>query len=177
MIVGGVVLVAAAAAVVAVVLWWPGGESDGRHTLRGPSSDPFTIAYPDGWRPLDTEQLAAQPGDPLAVLRRDDGAGTLVVEREKPAPDDLQALATDTRRQFAERFDDFREERSRVVQVRAGRALLFSYVREKRRTAHAVVVVPAGDHSYTLNTVVPLGNAESADQLAAMASSFDLPHR
>lgn len=149
-----------------------GGGEAGLRTLTGPEGNRFTIQYPPGWRPLSQSELASLPGQPLALLRRERGEGLLVVRREKRAPTDLETFSRRLTRELERRVPDFRKQRSRLVRTRAGRAFYFSYIRSRAGTVHTIVIVPAGDHSYALNTVSPGGDVAVARQLAGMILSF-----
>jgi hypothetical protein len=61
-----------------------------------------------------------------------------------------------------------------VVEVKAGRALLYSYARTRRATAHTILVVPTDDRTYTLNAAVPAGADETAREVGRILFSFDL---
>jgi hypothetical protein len=62
---------------------------------------------------------------------------------------------------------------ARVVTVEAGKAMLYSYAREERGTAHTLLVVPAGDRSYSLNAAVPAGAKDAAQEVGQILLSFD----
>lgn len=148
-----------------------GGNEAGLHTLTGPAGNRFTIEYPPGWRPFSRSELDSLPGKPLALLRRE-GESVLVVRGEKRAPRDLETFSRRLAYELERRVPDFRKQRSRIVQTRAGRALYFPYVRNRAGSVHTIVIVPAGDRSYALNTVSPGGDDSVARQLAGMILSF-----
>jgi hypothetical protein len=174
------VAAAVALAVTAGVLELTGAFSSGGDkaakkaaTLSGPSSAPFRLAYPRSWRPLDTSQLAELPGRPLAVLRRSDGQGTFVVTERPAVTTPLEQLAGGLKRRLARRFKDFREIGAQLVTLHGTRALVYTFARTKTGTAQSLVVVPAGNHSFTLNAVVPPRSPDAAREVGAIIASFD----
>jgi hypothetical protein len=173
------VLLAAAAVVVlaagALAVKALSGDDDGSGgKVEGSARDAFTLTYPDGWRPLSKDRLAALPGRPLAVLRRGDGKGYVVLRREQRAPAGFAQFSTDLTRELRKRVPDFQKQSSRIVRISAGSAFFYSYIRRQRGTVHSVLVVPAGDRSYALNTVSQGGAESVARQTARIILSFDL---
>ena len=164
---------------VALALWltgtiFPGEESPDSPTLTGPDAAPFQIDYPRTWKPLDRAQIANLPGQPLAVLRRTDGHGTVVVTLRPPVTTPLDKLARQLKTRLAARFDDFREVGAKIATVGGGtRALVYTFARTKSGTAQSLVVVPSGNHSFTLNAVVPPRSPEAAREVGAIIASFD----
>jgi len=139
------------------------------------TAQPFRIEYPTTWRPLSKDELAALPGNPLAVLRRDDGKGFLVIRAERGQPaSNLAAFSRDLRGELQRRVPDFQPRSSKTVKVRAGNAHFSSYIRKRTGTVHTVVVVPAGTRTYTLNTVSRGGSDDVAREIARMILSFDV---
>jgi hypothetical protein len=142
--------------------------------LEGSSRDSFTLSYPEGWRPLSKKRLAALPGNPLAVLRRRDGKGYVVLRREKRAPHSFAQFSGDLTRELKQRVPDFQKQSSRIVKISAGNAFFYSYIRRQRGTVHSVLVVPAGDQSYAINSVSQGGAEKVARETARIILSFDL---
>jgi hypothetical protein len=141
-------------------------------TLSGP--EPFRVKHPETWHSFTAEELQALPGSPLAVLRRDDRKGMIVVRREKPFAAKLSAFARDLRRELSKRLPDFRPVSARLVRVEAGNSFFYSYVRERRGTVHTIVVVPAGSRSYVLNSVSHPGADDAAREIGEIITSFSL---
>ena len=171
-------LLAIIAAVVFAVLALTGGDDDegaggGTTTVNGPAGNEFTLETPAGWTEASADQRDAIPGQPLVVLRREDQQGLVVVNVQpgKVKSFDNQVKVLDRRLEKA--IPDFRKVGARVVEVKAGKALLYSYAREKRGTAHTLLVVPAGDRSYSLNAAVPAGAKDAAQEVGAILLSFD----
>lgn len=149
-----------------------GGDGSKAGTLKGSSKDAFTLSYPDSWRPLSKGELAKLPGNPLAVVRRKDGKGFVVVRREKRAPATFGAFSAQLTQELQQRVPDFQPRSSKTVKIAAGKAFLYSYVRKRKGTVHAVVIVPAGKRSYALNAVSRGGADDVARQVAKIILSF-----
>jgi hypothetical protein len=171
-LVGAVVLAGAAAAAILIFL---GGSNDKGGTVKGPNkANAFTISYPDAWRPLSASKVAGLPGHPLAVLRRSDGKGYVVVRRERGTPPaNLTKLGASLGAQLKKRVPDLQLRSTKTVKIRAGNALFTSYIRKKTGTVQSVVVVPAGNRTFTLNTVSRGGANNVAREIGRMILSFD----
>jgi hypothetical protein len=169
-------LAAVAFFVLAVVLGVKAFTGDdgkaGRLEVSG--SDSFTVKYPDRWQALSGDELAALPDRPLAVLRRKDGDGFVVVRRERRAPANFDTFATDLTRALDKRVPDFQKRSARTIRVAAGNAFFYSYIRRRKGTVHTVVLVPAGERSYAINTISPGGAEDVAREVARIILSFDL---
>jgi len=171
---GAVALVAAlAAAVLFAILALTGGDGDKAGKLEGSSEDAFTLNYPKGWRPLSGKELGALPGHPLAVLRRENRSGLVMLRREGRAPDSFREFSSDLTGELDRRIPDFQKRTSKVVKIRAGSAFFYSYIRKRKGTVHTVLVVPAENRSYALNTVSPGGDEKVAREIARIILSFD----
>ena len=166
-------LVAAAAAVQVFVDPLGLGSGDGDSpVLRGPDSAPFKLDYPSTWRPLTNAELATLPGQPIAVIRRKDGRGTMVVSQRPPVTQPLSELPEGLKRTLSRRFDDFQEVGVKVINLGGSQALMYSFARTETGTAQTLVIVPSGRHSYTLNAVVPPRSPDSAREVGAMIATF-----
>ena len=170
-LIAGLVLAAAAAFTISRLLA-ADGDSTKTPTLSGPASAPFQLEHPRSWKPLDARQLAKLPGDPTAVLRRSDGRGTVVLTRRAPVAGPVDRLAPGLKRKLDRRFPDFREIGAKVVSLGGSRALVYTFARTRTGTAQSVVIVPSGDHSYTLNAVVPPRSPDAAREVGAIIASF-----
>ena len=173
----GIVL-AVGAAVAAVLIFTGGGSEKSGGTVSSSSSskaDAFKISYPDSWTPLGKDKLKSLPGHPLAVIKRKDGKGLVVVRREQGAPPrDLMSLGTTLGKQLKKRIPDLKLRSQKVVKLRSGPALFTSYIRKKTGTVQSVVVVPAsGKRVFTLNTVSRGGANNVARETGRMILSFD----
>lgn len=171
--------VAVAAAVIAALVFGLstlGGDDGGDEvaTVKGPPGNDFTLARPDGWREVPDDEREGLPGDPLLVMRRGQGQGLLVVNAPSDSERDLDRVSRSLDKRLQKAIPDFRKASARVVEVEAGQALLYSYARGRRATAHTILVVPTDDRTYTLNAVVPAGADDAAREVGRMLFSFDL---
>jgi hypothetical protein len=169
----GLVLLAAA---VALVLLLRGGDdesgSDSLNTITvdepapgAPAATPFTLSYPDSWTEVSKEEVGSAAGDTLAILRREGRSGVLVVaQRETPDNLDLEQLGEKLGKQIKQGIPDAREVAARPTHLPAGDAFVYSFVRQRAGTVHSVVVVPSGGVTYVLNSVIPSGNNEAAQE-------------
>jgi len=151
-----------------------GGDRHEASKVTGSSADSFSLSYPDGWQPLPKKKLDGLPGKPLAVVRRKDGRGFVVLRKEKRAPHNFTQFSGQLTRALSARIPDFQKQSSRVVKLRAGKAFFYSYIRRRAGTVHSVLVVPAGERSYALNTVSRGGSEQVARETARIILSFDL---
>jgi hypothetical protein len=149
------------------------GDDDNGGKLEGTAGSRFTLSYPGGWTPLPRDEVAALKGSPVAVVRRDDRRGILVINRQRRITRDLDALSRQLDRRLKRRFGDFRKVSAQRVNVKAGRALLYSYVRKRRGTVHTLLAVQTSSGGYTLNAVIRADARDLARQLGAMFRSFD----
>jgi hypothetical protein len=168
-----------AAVVIGVILLTGDDDNDsggggGTTTVTGPAGNEFTLQIPDGWSEVAADQRDALPGDPLMVVQRDEQKGLVVVnvQQGKVNNFDKQVKTLDSR--LGKAIPDFKKVGARIVDVKAGKALLYSYAREERGTAHSLLVVPHGDRSYSLNGAVPAGENDAAREMGAILLSFDL---
>ena len=169
-------LVAVAAGIAALVFGinaLVGDDSDEEATVKGPSGHGFTLLRPDGWTEVSDEDRELIPGQPLAVLRRGQGQGLVTVSAPAQPERNLEAVAAQLDKRLKKAIPDFRKVAARVVRVEAGRALLYSYVRTKKATAHTLLVVPDQEVTYTVNAVVPAGAEDAARDVGQILNSFD----
>ena len=170
-----IVAVAGAIALVvlgAVVLL--GGDDEEEATVKGPPGHEFTLLRPDGWTEVGAEERDLIPGKPLAVLRRGKGEGLVTVNAPARREQDVDAIAAELDKRLGKEIPDFRKVAARIVRVEAGRALLYSYVRTKKATAHTLLVVPSANATYTVNAVVPAGAEDAARDVGRILNSFDV---
>jgi len=170
------VLVAAAAVAVAVVLVTGGGGGStkgGTVKGAGAKANAFTISYPASWKPVAKDKLAGLPGKPLAVIRRTDGKGYVVIRREPGHVKNLNNLGASLTKDLKKRIPDFTPRTSKVLTIKAGPALFASYIRKKTATVNSVVVVPAGKRTFSINTVSRGGANDVARDIGRMILSFN----
>jgi len=170
--------VAIAAVIVLVVagaiILLGGGDDGGEETIKGPAGDGFTLLKPDGWEQVSGDELALIPGKPLAVLRRAEGQGLVTVTAPTEAGSNIEDAAAELDKRLSKALPDFRKVSARIVEVKAGRALLYSYVRTKKATAHTILVVPGPERTYTVNAIVPAGAEDAARDVGEILNSFDV---
>ena len=168
-------LVAAAVAATAVMLLTgDDAKKETGRTVSGSKQDPFEMSYPASWSSLPKTKLAKLPGRPVAVVRRKDKKGLVVVRvSPRPAPRDLRTLGADLRRQLKKGISDVQIRAAKPVKLRSGNALFLSYLRKKKGTTQTLVVVPAGKRTFTINTVSVGGANDVARQIGRMILSFD----
>lgn len=160
------------ALIVIVVVKVTGGEDGGK--LTGPESDPFTLTYPAGWKKMSESELNKLANPTLAGVIRKDGRGRLLVSSKKPVRKDLEKLSSELKRELKKRVSGFKEVSAKVIRVRAGPALFYSYTAKGTNTTQSIVVVPAGSRSYQLNITAESGAADVGRQVKDMIFSFDL---
>jgi len=151
-----------------------GGGGGGTTTATGPSGNEFTLQIPDGWSEVAADKRQGLPGDPLMVLQRDDQKGLVVVNVQQGKVKNFDKQVKTLDRRLNKAIPDFKKVNARIVNVKAGKALLYSYARQERGTAHTLLVVPAGDKSYTVNGAIPAGENDAAAEMGAILLSFDV---
>jgi len=169
--------VVAIAAIVLGVRALTGDDDEGGDDpvkVTAPAGADFTIEQPEGWRLVPDDERAGLAGNPLAVMRRDEGQGIVIVNAPSGTERDLDRVAKGLDKRLEKALPDFRKVGARVVEVQAGPALLYSYVRRRRATAHTILVVPTDDRTYTLNAAVPAGADDAAREVGTILFSFDV---
>ena len=149
------------------------GDSDSKPRAKELRGKGFALAYPASWAPLSADQLTQVQGRPVALVRRPDGNGTVIV-RQTGAPKDqsLRKLTRDLTAGLERRFADFRFVSARVVPVRGGDAFLYTFTRSKAKTAQSIALVRVGRANYTINGVARTGDPRVAREVAAIVRSF-----
>lgn len=165
-------VVLAAMVVLLVALGQGGRTTPASPAVSGPPDAPFEVEYPRNWRALGEAQRLQLPGQPLAVLRRADGQGTVIVAKRAPLTTPLEQLPAALERKLGRRFPDFREIGAKVVRLGDSPALVYTFARTKTGAAQSLVVVPSGDHSFTLNAVVAPHAPEAAREVGAILATF-----
>ena len=177
----GLVLLAAAVALVLLI----GGDEEGSSSddlttitvdepaPGAPAATPFTLSYPDSWTEVSKEEVGSAAGDTVAILRREGRSGVLVVaQRQTPTNLDLQQLGEKLGKQIKRGIPDAQEVAARPTHLPAGDAFVYSFVRERAGTVHSVVVVPSGGVTYVLNSVIPSGNNEAAQEVGEIVRTL-----
>lgn len=170
--------------VAGVLLIGSGNETSDEDTVRtveaggptdaAPAATPFTLSHPPSWTEIPDEQLAAVPGETLAVLRRENRSGLLVVTQQPVEGDvDLERLGSRLGRRIKSGLRDAREVAARPTRLPAGDAFVYSFVRRRAGTVHTVVIVPSGSVAYLLNSVVPSGDNQAAQEAGEIIRSLE----
>ena len=141
------------------------------HLAGGGSSRPgasasaraFSISAPSGWTTVH--------GSGGAVLRRDDGRGTVTVRRIPPVAGDLRTVARELTAQLQRQIPGFRLVSARLGRVRAGGAFIYTFVRGNG-TAQSLTVTKVNGATYRIDTAVPAGEPGAARQAGAAVGSF-----
>jgi hypothetical protein len=179
----GAIAVIAVAIVVAIVVG-SGGSANTQTTFQGggptpgasgPAAAPFHLSFPSSWSAVPASGLAKYPGSPAAVLLRQARTGLIVVTRARTNPKlSLSALGASIAQQISARFHDARTVGTKLVKVKAGKALYYAFLRTQAGTVNAVLVVPAGAYTYELNSVVPGNQPHAATEVGQIFLSFKL---
>jgi hypothetical protein len=85
---------------------------------------------------------------------------------------DLKTLGARLGRQIKSGVADAREVASRPTRLPAGDAYVYSFVRRKAGTVHTIVIVPSGELTYVLNTVIPSGERQAAQESGEIVRSL-----
>jgi hypothetical protein len=150
-----------------------GGNGSAR-VLRGPDGNLFALTYPNSWQPLTKVALAKYPAHTLAGLVRKDGKGVITIRRDKPAGGvNGKRLAQQLNASLRKRLHDYKLVAAQILQTQAGRVLFYTYLRTKKGTLNTIAIIPAGDHSYVMDTVSNPNAADVATQIVAMIRSFE----
>jgi hypothetical protein len=169
-VVGAVV----AAVIVGFCVWFFAiRDTSSSDTVRGPSGAPFTVKLPSGWRSLSADELSQLPGSPLGVMQQTDGAGVVIINTQPPTSAGLPSLEKEVLTKLQKTIPDFRLINATTINLPAGQAASISYARTQQGTADTLVVVPAGGHIYTLNSIIPGGEKAAAQEAAQIISSFN----
>jgi hypothetical protein len=147
--------------------------SSGTGTLSGPAGNAFALTYPSSWQPLTSVALAKYPAQTLAGLVRKDGKGVVTIRRDRSADGvDGKRLAQQLNAGLKRRLHDYKLVAAQIMQTQAGRVLFYTYLRTKKGTLNTIAIIPAGDHSYVMDTVSNPGAADVAVEIVAMIRSF-----
>lgn len=146
-----------------------GSPAASPHSFSGAGSS-FQIAVPSGWSALRGDALARTPGSPAAVLRRADGRGVVIVRRTAAPGGDLRTVARTLTTRLQATLPGFRLIGARLGRVRAGSALLYTFVRG--RSAQSLAITRVRGVTYRIDSIVPAGSPEVAREAGAIVGSF-----
>ena len=142
--------------------------------LKGPG-DAFTLRYPKkGWQALTQKDLGQQATQGVAGVRRADGGAIVIVqERQGKLGTKLEQLPDDLTKQLKKSIKDFRFVDSNPVTLPAGKAVSYTFLRTKSDRVQNLVVIPVGDRTYTLNSLIGGKQRDAAREVAAIVRSFE----
>jgi len=133
--------------------------------LAGPSGS-FHLAYPAAsWHPV------AVPGT-VAALRRQDGRGLLIVREIRSVAGSAQSIATELTARLRATIPGFRPVSAKLVSLRSGRALLYTFVRDGGRAVQSLVVAPVGGRTWSMDVTAPAGARSAVTEAGRMIASF-----
>ena len=132
----------------------------------------FSVDVPAGWHALGATELAAVRSKPVAVLRRDDRRGMVVIRRTAPLKATGAELSRTLGRRLRRRFSGFQPLRTSLRPIRGGRAFVYTFVRDPASTVQSVALVSAAGRAYAIDTVVPAGADDAARGAGAIVASF-----
>jgi hypothetical protein len=140
----------------------------------------YSLRYPKDWKKLTENDLAARGGGSTAEasaitagVRRPDGGAVLVVEQRGKLTDSLSEVPSVLTKQLEKSVKDFKFISSTELDLPAGAALSYTFIREKSGNVQNLVVVPSKDHTYTLNSVIGGRATGAAEQVADIVKTFD----
>jgi hypothetical protein len=143
--------------------------------LRGPAGAPFALRYPDGWEPMDRDELQSVGGGALAGLRSDDNSGLLTVTVRPPIEGGVAAVQRDLPGQLRRAFDDAGAVTVRRLRVAAGPAVYASLRRGESGQLQSLLVLPdVGGQSYQVGAAIRPTARDVAAQVGVMLRTFDV---
>jgi hypothetical protein len=129
----------------------------------------FSLEYPPTWRPVPKAELGAGP---VAGLRRDAGDGQMVIQRGAKSPKSLQQLEDELTTRLKRQLPDFKLVRSTTTEIAGERSLSYTFVRTKTGQAQNLTIIPSGNRTYTLSSVLAAGENQAATEVAGIVKSF-----
>jgi hypothetical protein len=159
------------AALVAVLALRPHGDTA---PARFHSADQrFSLVLPHGWHALRGAELHAVRSAPVAVLRRTDGRGVVVVHEGPALASSSRSLTRDLTTEVMRRFRGVQPVSARTVALPGGPAYVYTFARPAARRVQSIAVAPRGGRTYTLDAVAGSGARDVAAQVGAILRSFD----
>jgi hypothetical protein len=159
------------AALVAVLALRPHGD-DAPARFRS-ADKAFSLVLPDGWRALRGAELRAVPSAPVAVLRRTDGRGVVVVHERPALASSSRSLTRALTAQVTRRFRGVQPVSARTVALPGGPAYVYTFARPAAGRVQSIAVAPRAGRTYTLDAVAGSGARDVAAQVGAILRSFD----
>lgn len=139
-------------------------------TVYAPPDAGFHVTLPAGWTALSSPALAQVPGRPLAVLRRTDRRGLVIVRRAAPVAGRLPALEQGLSDRLRHALRGFTPVSSRVATIRSGPAFVYTFA--FGATVETVATAAMRSGWYEIDGVVPADAPDAARQVGAMVASF-----
>lgn len=176
-------LLAGAVIALAAVLVLGGGDDDDGdanrtagakvESVEGPDGA-FTFKKPEAWRDVEPNKQELGAGVPLVAVRRSSNDAFLVIQEAKgQLAEKPSKIAEDLTKRLEKDVPDFQFVDSDEVTLPAGKALSYTFVRQRSGQVQNLVVLPKGDTTYTLNSVVGAKAQKAADEVAQMVRSFE----
>jgi hypothetical protein len=130
------------------------------------ADDAFHLDVPKGWSAV----RGTDPGSPVAMLRRPDGQGLVIVRRIPALSGDLRTVARALTSELQAELPSFRFLGARLGRVRAGAAFLYTFVRG--HNAQSIAVTRVKGVTYRIDSIVAAGSPDAARQAGAIVGSF-----
>jgi hypothetical protein len=131
----------------------------------------FSVTLPAGWSALSGKALSAVPSHPVAVLRRADRRGLVVVDAIAPVKGDARTVTAQLTKQLQRRFTGFKLTGARVVALRhGGTAFLYTFVRGGM--VQSIAVATSHGQTYAVDAIVPGSAPGVARQVGQIVASF-----
>jgi hypothetical protein len=167
-------------AVVAVVafLVFGGGDDDKAESTKPAFAGGIVVEAENAYRftyPKATWEPVGKVNAAQTTIRRRDKSGLIVVRQrgKLEGEQSREAISDVLTTQLKKQYKDFRFVRSSELELPAGKAISYTFLREKSNRVQGVVVLPKGDHTFTLNSVVT-GNAQNtAREVRQIINTFD----
>ncbi len=127
--------------------------------------------------PATAPSAPAPAGRSVAALREAGGKGLIIIRREKASQGIDAAFVKDLDRRLRRQIADYRPVRAQILHLKSGEALFFSYIRRTKGLLATITVIPAGDHSFAIDTVSPPATRRSPPTSAKSSAPSPRPRR
>jgi hypothetical protein len=160
-------------AIAAVLALRPHGGDAAKPSRFRPADKRFSLVVPSGWRAVRGTELATTPTAPVAVLRRTDGTGLVVVHERPALASSPTSLTRELTAQVKRRFAGVQPVSARTVALPGGPAYVYTFARPAAGRVQSIAVAPRAGRTYTLDGVAGSGARDVAAQVGAILRSFD----
>jgi len=150
-----------------------GGDSGAKPARFQAADQRFSLVVPSGWRALHGTELANTPTAPVAVLRRTDGTGVVVVHERPALASSSKSLTRELTAEVKRRFAGVQPVSARTVALPGGPAYVYTFARPAAGRVQSIAVAPRAGRTYTLDGVAGSGARTVAAQVGAILRSFD----